>query len=544
MGSSKKANNYLVQGTILAVASILVRFIGIMYRIPMTNILGSEGNGIYTVAFNIYNIVLILSSYSLPLAVSKMVATRSVKKEYRNAHKIFRSALLFSVVVGGLACSILYFSADYLEAVYKTPGVARPLRVLAPTVFVVAVLGVFRGLFQGKKTMIPTAFSQILEQVVNAFVSVYASYAFMKSHSASEEISAYGAAGGTLGTLMGALTALVFVLLVYILYRPTLKRQRKRDKTSHSESTLEIYKIMIFTIIPVVLSQTVYQISGTLDDVIFGNVMSAKGISKLLTTDLRGVYGSQYRVLISLPIAISSAVASSLVPSVVSAMELRDYKDVKDKVRSSIKFNMIVAFPSAAGLAVLAHPIMQLLFPSLQNYSQLAGNLLVTGSTAVIFYALSTTTSAILQGINKMRLPVIHSAVSLVIHVFLVFALLQFTNVRVYALIVGNITFPLVVCILNGISVSKELKYKQEIKKTFLVPLLSSSIMGIIAFGSYLFFEHITGSNLLGVLVSITLSIVSYFICILLFKCFDKEELLDMPLGRTIARIAEKMKLL
>ena len=224
MGTKKK-NNYLVQGSILAAASILVRVIGLAYRVPMTNILGSEGNGIYSISFNIYNIVLILSSYSLPLAVSKMIAAKNVQKKYQDSYRIFLHAVVFALVVGTAACLVLYFGSDFLAKLYRTPGVEKPLRILAPTVFVVALLGVFRGLFQGKQTMIPTALSQLLEQVVNAFVSVFAAYSFMKAHSASKEISAYGAAGGTAGTLAGAISALLFLILIFAIYYPTLRRQ-------------------------------------------------------------------------------------------------------------------------------------------------------------------------------------------------------------------------------------------------------------------------------------------------------------------------------
>lgn len=534
---NQKKSDYLVQGSILAFASILVRLIGLVYRIPMANILGLQGNKIYGVAFNIYNIALILSSYSIPLAVSKMVADRSVKREYKNSYKIFKCAMLFATVSGIIMCLLIFFGADMGEIIYNMPGIAKPLRILAPTIFVVAVLGVFRGFYQGKRTMMPTAFSQVLEQIVNAAVSIFAAYYLMKEHSASDDIESYGAAGGTLGTLFGALTALAFVAFVFVIYRPTIKRQIKRDKTQHTESGRQIYAMLLMTIVPVILSQLVYQISGTVDDGIFGH-MAAEAQQGYL-----GIYSSQYRLLINVPVAISSAMASSLVPSIVASMTRKDEEGVKRKVGTSIKFNMAIAFPAAMGLTVLAHPIIRLLYPNLISYSEIAGDMLVYGSVAVVFYALSTITSAVMQGINKMKLPVIHSAVSLGLHIVLVICLLQFTNLGIYALIIGNVTFPLVVCVLNWISVGRYLKYKQEVVKTFLIPLVCSVIMGGVVYGIYTLVHKFLHSNFLGVLFSIIIGAAVYFIAILLFKCFTEEEFLELPMGRTLLRIAKKCKL-
>ena len=171
----KKESNFVVQGSILAVASIVVRIIGIAYRIPMINIIGDEGMGYYGTAFNVYNIALLLSSYSLPLAVSKMVSARLAGKQYRNAARILRAALCYATIVGAFAAAVIWFGADFFaKDVFFMPYAAFALRTLAPTVWIMAYLGVFRGYFQGQGTMVPTAFSQVFEQIVNAIVSVAA----------------------------------------------------------------------------------------------------------------------------------------------------------------------------------------------------------------------------------------------------------------------------------------------------------------------------------------------------------------------------------
>lgn len=177
------ASGFLKQGSILAVASILVRMIGLLYRIPMANIIGSEGNGIYSSAYEIYNILLIISSYGMPMAVSKMVSAKCVEKRYKEAYHIFRCSMIFSICTGGAAALFVFFGADWLEKNFFKSfyGISIPLRILAPTIFVVAIMGTLRGLFQGRKTMMPTAISQIFEQIVNAIVSVSAAFFMMRA---------------------------------------------------------------------------------------------------------------------------------------------------------------------------------------------------------------------------------------------------------------------------------------------------------------------------------------------------------------------------
>ena len=163
----KKNSSFLIQGMILAAAGIVTRLIGIAYRIPVNNILGDEGQGFYGCAFSIYNIALLLTSYSLPLAVSKLVSARVSKREYKNAMRIFKGALLFAIIVGALVGILVFACADFIAGdIMSLRFSAYALRVLAPGLFIVAVMGVVRGFFQGMGTMVPTALSQIVEQIV------------------------------------------------------------------------------------------------------------------------------------------------------------------------------------------------------------------------------------------------------------------------------------------------------------------------------------------------------------------------------------------
>ena len=543
-GEPKKSNagDLLVQGSILAIAGILVRFIGLLYKVPMIRILGQEGMGYYNTAYEIYNIGLILSSYSLPLAMSKLIAARRVRKRYQDIQRVYASGMMFSAAAGGLMTLILLFGADYITTViFKSPSSALPLKVMAPTIFVFSIMGVIRGYFQGQGNMIPTSVSQIIEQIVHAAVSIGASYGFMIWFATRPNVKSYGAAGGTLGTLCGAIAALMYLAFLMLLYRKANPKMVRRKQQLPKETWAQVYVTLLFTLTPIILSQFVYQLSGSVDNSMFGQIMDKKGLVESQRAALLGIYGGEYRLLTNVPVAIASSLGASMIPSIVQSRTRHNRQEVRHKIYMTIKFNMLIAIPCAVGMGVLAGPVMQLIF---HDNSQLSANLMRIGSFAVVFFSLSTVTNAVLQGIDRMSQSVTHSAISLMLHTALVYVMLEHFDWGVYGLVIGNVTFALVVCILNWISIGRALRYRQEIKTTFLLPLLSAAFMGAAAFGSYNIIYSVTQINALGVAVSVPLAMVIYGLLIILFGAVTEEELPEMPFGMRLLSLCERLRLL
>ena len=538
--SENTKKTIVLHGSILAAAGIITKIIGFIYRIPMANIIGNEGNGLYSVAFGIYNIALTLSSYSMPLAVSKLMSERIAKNRYKDAHRLFKRAFIFATCTGLIAFAALYFGAETLAVLYKREGLERPLRILAPTTFVVALLGTCRGYFQGHRNMIPTAVSQIVEQIVNAVVSVAAAYGFIACFATEETMASYGAMGGTLGTFCGALAALIIFGGLFI-----IGKKKRIIEMSGSDEAVEsekiIFKSIVLTVIPVIISQTIYQFGYTVDDLLYGNIMELKGIAGEVATSMQGVFNTQYNTLINLPVAISTSMASATLPSVVASFTVGDSKSVKEKIDTVIKTNMIIAIPSAVGLAVLAEPIMSVLFPGLGEYKQLAVFLLRTGSSAVVFYALSTLTTSVLQGCNRMRIPVIHSGISLAIHIVINGVLLYCTSLNVYALIIGNVTFPLLVALMNIRSVRKLVGYEMKYGEVLVKPFIAAAIMGAAAYGVYTIGMLLAGNELrltkvLVMTVAIVIAMIVYAVGLIISGTVTKDELTNLPGLRKILK--------
>lgn len=544
MPQKKKAyeSNFLMQGTILAAAGIIVRLIGLLYKIPMTRILGDEGIGYYNTAYEIYNIGLILSSYSLPLAVSKLIAQKQVKKRYEDSRKVFRCGIALGVFTGGLMTVLLLCGSDFIASViFKSPGSALPLRVMAPTILVFAVMGVFRGFFQGHGNMVPTSISQIIEQVVHALISIWASYDFLRRFADRDNPVSYGAAGGTLGTLVGALAAF-FVLSVMMLRQ---KRQTDGHALSRSQEEVstdaQIMKLLLLTFTPIILSQFVYQLSGTVDNALFGVIMDGKGFTEKERLSLLGIYGGKYRLLTNVPVAIASSLGASMIPSIVVSRGAGRKEEVKHKIYITIKFNMLLAIPCAFGMFALASPIMRLVFG---DGRELTKELLMLGSSSVIFFSLSTVTNSVLQGIDLMRKSVTHSAISLLLHAVLVWFMLSLLEWGVYGLVIGNVTFALVVCILNWRAIGRYLNYRQEVKTTFLLPILCSAVMAVFAALIYYGIHLAIASNTVCVAAAVLGAVCIYGLLILRLRVVSEEELKEMPMGRTIFKAGRKMKLI
>lgn len=540
MDDKTSGKHIIKQGTILAAASVISRIIGMLYRSPMAAVIGDKGNGLYSFAFEIYSIALILSSYSMPLAVSKLLSARFAKKEYKNADKIYKFAYIFAAVSGMIMALILFFGAGTIERLSGHEGLALPLKVLAPTVFVVALAGTIRGFFQSRNTMMPTAVSQLAEQIINAIVSIVAAVILVRFAANEFDKARYGAAGGTIGTLFGALSSLMFLIFLFVIYKPRMKKHLSHDKVGVTVSNEEVLKLIVATIVPVILSQTVYQSIGVVDGFMFGNLYKGSD-----STALYGIYSSKYRLMVNVPNAISSALASSMIPSLVSLYTLKNFVEFRARLKTSVKFNMIIAFPCAFGISALSGMIMKLLFPTTDTV--ISGRMLMYGSVAVLFYALSTVTNAALQGMDRMRLPVRHAAISLLIHIPLMVILLKFTKLGAHALVIGNIIYPLIVCALNWVSVARYANYRQEVKTTFIIPLLASSVMWIETFclsrlmAKVLPVNYVT--NALITIICIVNACLVYFIMLFVLKGVTREELKEFPMGGRMAKFADKLKI-
>jgi len=530
------------QGSLLAVSGILVSIIGFVYRVPMSNMLGEGGAGIYSVAYNIYNIALTVSSYSFPSGISKVISEQRAKGDTASVKKVFSSTMLLAALIGAFISLLVYLGRYVLEVIYAKDGLAITMTVVAPTLFVMALLGVFRGYYQGIGNMVPTAVSQVIEQIVNAVLSLVLISYCLNYFQDSDYVSAYGAAGSLGGTLAGAAAALLFVITAYL---PARKRDRPASKAGipqvhSSTSVTSVWKAVLLTTLPIAFAQLINQLCGTLDDILFSNIMVYRGLTQDVISALQGVYSSQYSLLIRIPMTIATALSTALLPSIASDYIRRKQADMEEKVNFMLKIVALFTVPSAVGMSVLAMPILKILFPSLTAYRNYAAVLLYVGTSAIIFYSLSTLTSTIMQTVRLRRKMLKNSIISLVLHVICVALLLFVTNLGIYALCIGNILFPLTICILNIIALKKETGLKLDLIGLYQKPIICAAVMGVLAFGVYYLMNYF-GINLTVTLVaSVLLAVISYMCMILKLRYLKKSELFDLPFGEAFYNLLKR----
>lgn len=543
---NSKSTNFIVQGGILAMAGVIARLIGLIYRVPMQRTIGDAGMGYYSAAFQIYSLMLIISSYSLPVAVSKLIAGYTARDEYKNAKRIYNCSMLFACFTGGITCLIVFFCADFLAGLIKLPKSAIALRILAPTLLVVAIMGVMRGFFQGNGSMVPTAASQLVEQIINAIVSVVAAkflfdYGLGVSGLLRDDdyAAAYGAAGGTLGTSAGALAGLICLIIVYLISKRDFNYRVRHDENRHSDTFGRMLFALILTVLPVLLSTTVYNLSDILDQGIFNYVMDTKGLSEV-KAEHWGIFSTKYKVLTNVPVALASAVCSSMMPSLTGCIRREEYKIARRKVSLAMRFTMILSIPCSVGLAVLGKPIISTLF---QGEVDIPATMLKIGSIAVVFYSMSTLSNGVLQGIDKLNIPVRNAAIALVLHVGILYFMLDVFNMGLYGVVISCVLFALIMCILNWLAIRKYLNYQQEIVRTFVIPTVSSIFMGLVAWLSNFLISKAL-SSFVSLAISIALSVCVYFVLLIKLKGVKEKEIRSFPGGNLMAAIARFFRLL
>ena len=547
---SSSKTNFLAQGTILVIASFVAKAIGMIYRIPLTHILGDDGNGYYSTANEIYTIILMISSFSLPLAVSRLVAEREYAGEVKNSYKVLICSLRFAAVTGGILSILTFLLGGVItKYVMGVELASYALRVLAPAIFLFALTGVLRGFFQGHGTMVPTAVSQIIEQIINAIVSVAGAYVMLQyglklgeKKGDAELGTALAAAGGTFGTVASVGVALLFMIVIYLGYRNGFKRRMKKDKTRRRESDRAIYRAITYTILPIVLSTLVYNISTIIDQGVFNHILAGMGFTQKQYATVWGIYSGKFRVLMNVPLSIASCLAPSVVPALTEAMANNDLREAGLRTRNTIRYTMVFTIPCAVGMAALARPIMMMLYGNNDSLA-LAAGIMQSGALLTVLLALSTLTTGILQGLGEMQAPLVHAATAVAIHLgFLVLFVVKF-KWNIYGVVYANIIFGLIICLLNARSIRKKLHYRQEIKKTFLVPVIAAGVMGIAAYLVHRVFNLFAG-NTISTILAVCVGAVVYGICLVKLGGILEREIRRLPKGDLLADLLIRLNIL
>ena len=540
MGETNNHNSsgkQLLKGaTILAVAGIVCKVLGAIFRIPLTNWIGAEGMSYYGVAYPVYSLFLVISSAGIPVAISRMVSSRTALGEYKNAHKTFKVSIYLMLVLGVLSFACCFFGAGFIADKVGNSGAKLSLMAIAPALLFVPIVSSFVGYYQGQQNMNPTAVSQVIEQLVRVGVGLGLSYVLVKT--SLEQ----AAAGATFGASAGIIFGLVVVLIYYFVKTKERKALLARS-VIREESNGAIFKEMLKIAIPITLGSTIMPLMMIIDSAIVMNRMQATGWTVQMSKTMYGLISGFCDPLVNMPIVFVDAMAISLLPAVTRAFALKRQEELENNIRTGMKTMMVIAFPCAVGLIVLAKPILYLLYPMRLKEADMAVSILIILSVGVVTLSFMRTLSSALQGIGKVNLPVIHLFIGALCKSVITFILVGIPAIHVNGAAFGSTLAYFVAGILNYASLKKYTNVSFDVKNVFVKPCVSSLVMGAVTFATYYLSSKVLDSNTVCVMISMIVAVIVYFVVIFKTDTLTREEALLLPAGNKIVMVSDKLHL-
>jgi len=529
----KNGSSFVTQAAILAGAGLFVRVLGFLSRIVMTNyLLGDPGNDIYGVAYSVYSFFFVVSSAGLPAAVSKMVAERHGVGRHRAAHQVFRMSMLFSCAMGVLCMVLMFAFAEPVLGLIKSPQSLLSVQVLVPSILVVAVMSVYRGYFQGMGSTVPTAISQIIEGIFNTLFSILLAFVWMKTIAEGTDALPFGAAGASAGTTISTVIGLLVMVWFYRQLKPRLFGELKRaPKEKPMDAKVLFSEIMKITF-PIIAGTAIMTISNLIDIGMVKNRLEASGVWTMAEISaMNGILQGKFFTITTLPVSISTALATAIIPSIAASAVRREHGVVRQKINMSLRIAMLISMPSAVGIGILSDQILNMLFGS----APAGGDMLRVGALSVIFLALTQIVTGTLQGIGKVKIPMIGVLIGVLVKIALNYVLIAIPAINVNGAVIGTIACYLVAGTFDWVMLTRITKTRPDIMGILVKPAVSAAVMGMAVYVGYYLVYYLVPSNTMATLLAIVLGVAVYFGYMLLLGGLKKSDITVLPGGHKLA---------
>lgn len=576
----EKTHSFMGNVAIILFAQIMVKVLGLVYRMVITNIdgFGNTGNGFYNAGFQVYTVLLAISSVGIPNAIAKMVSERVAVNNYRAAHDVFKTALRLFAIIGVVCTAALYLGADFIAVhVMNMDGAQYVMRALAPSLFFVCLSSVIRGYFQGLSDMRATSLSQMIEQVfkcgltiifvvlsvgvmpqiMQALTSVTMLYNVDGTATPPEIMAAWANAASSAATGI----SLLYLIVFYLRNRKTINARLQMSDTEYTKiSGRKLAGMILMLSVPISLSSIITAVNRVVDlatitrgiEVAFANGIPAIGKAAAIANPtaaqlndaavtLSGML-SKSDTLFNMPLALNVAFATVLVPSIAGALAKGDTREASEKTSYSFLISILLILPCAIGYIVLAQPIYKIIYPATPD----GADLLQIMSVALVFSALTQTITGALQGIGKVYVPAVAILIGCVFKVVLNVVLIRIPSVNIYGAAISSVVCQVVTFAVNLAVLLKYVPIKFTIGKYVLKPLGSGIAMGVGAWGVYKLLATVgTGymANLVATVGAIAAAVVIYVGLILVLRVMDKDDIMLLPGGGKIYRGLTKLKL-
>ena len=536
---SDKKKSFLGGAAILAVAGLICKIIGAVYKIPLRNMIGEEAMGIYTTVYPIYTFLLVFSTSGIPTAISKLVAEERSKGNFSGAHKIFLTSLKLLLLIGGITTFLMLSCAPFIAHVLRINS-ATPIMAIAFSLLFVSLLSAYRGYYQGMQNMIPTAVTQLIEQIIKLVAGFYFAFAWGKND------PSMAAAGALFGITLSELAAFLTILFTY-------QKNKKnfltlQDKSNKAQS---VSKRLLAIAIPMTIGGAIKPLVDAIDSVMARSILESSEIFTIEYIDVLWAFlTSDCGTLINMPSVLTVALSMALVPAISEALTTKNsISEVKKISSTGIKLSIVIGLPCTVGLFALAKEILSLLYVYVDKFHgdifvtgaeklQTAGNFMMVLAIGVLLLSIIQTTAGILQGIGKVTLPVINLAIGMAVKILMNILLIPIPALNIYAVPIGTVTCYAIAALLDIFAVIKYAKTKLSFTE-LLRPIGAAALMAAVIYILKMILDT-SGSRLVTVAI-IGIAAIVYFIGLGVFSVFDETDIEFMPGGRKLRKLLEKM---
>jgi stage V sporulation protein B len=527
-------NSFLKGAVILGVAGIVVKILGAFFRIPLGNYIGDTGMSYYQSAYPVYNWLLVISTAGLPTAIAKMVSEKNAIDDLDALHKIFKTAFMVMFVIGLISSGMLFIGASTIVNFVKNPKAIYSMRAIAPALFFVSIMSVFRGYFQGLQRMKPYAISQVIEQLFRVIVGLSLAIFFLSQG------TEYAAAGATFGASVGGLFGFVVIVIMYLRTRDEIfidKKPKKFPQLSTKEIIVRLFKIAI----PVTLGASVLPIMNLIDLGIVMRRLHSIGMAAQ-ANELYGQLTGYAATLVNLPQVITAAVQISIVPA-VSHIMIKEKEKLNHTIENGIRTALLIGLPAAVGLVTLSEGIIGLLYPMQMDLIVSTGRILSVLGWGIAFLSLFQVTTGILQGLGRQTIPAKNLFVGAIIKLILSYVLIGIPQLNILGAALSTVIGFGVAAFLNFYTLKKLVQLDISYYKVFVKPLIVVVLMGIIVKIAYMIGVQLTNSIRLATVIGIFFGVLSYAILLFKTNTITEDDYRFIPGGDKIRDIRKKLRL-
>jgi len=530
---SNKGKNFIKGTVILSAAGLISKLMGFVYRVVLTRIIGAEGIALYQLVYPIYTTLLVISRSGIPVSLAKLIADRFAKNKIKSAYNIFRTGRYLSIFVG-FAFSLLMFAlarplVNFLQWDERS---LYAVLAISPAIFIVSIMATYRGFFQGLHNMFPTALSQVLEQLIRMITMISLVYFLMPFG------LEYAAAGATFGAVTGSIAGLLLLIFIYYKKQNKIWSGIKIDNVEYLDFINNTKEIILLGL-PITIGALVQPLMNLVDAAIVPQRLLSAGFSSNQVLDLFGQLSGVAMVLVNFPTIITVSLAASLVPSISEAFALKRADLIARRTRKALKLTVLIGFPSSVGLFILARPLTSVIF----NVPAGAVPLKIV-SWGVIFITIQQTSSAIIHGLGKPKIPARNLLIGAVVNAFINYTLTGLPEYGIKGAALGTVIGFAVAALLNVISLKKYTSFKINYLTLLFKPILSVLFMGW--WTNFIFNYLLNFINLVSINIFITVfsSVIIYLLILLILKEINYDDIILIPgIGKNIANLLKRIGL-